>query len=175
MLCCSWCDTVEVSQDPAHSQARAIQIELLIRQFEDDEFTVISKEEVVAVMTAVKRDGGLGYVGAIGMQGLLEGRGIKLRRSLIREYVKAADQEGSIDRWLHAIERRRYHVPFPNFLWPIDGQVKHGRASFSNVPAPSSTTVGDDNWKKWINQGKILASSASAHCYQRSPLDNLTS
>ena len=56
--------------------------------------------------------------------GHLKGRGLVIQQIRVRESLRRIDPEGTILRWLHVTERRKYNVSSPNALWHIDGHHK---------------------------------------------------
>ena len=56
--------------------------------------------------------------------GHLRGRGLITQQSHVRESLPRIDPEGTVLRWLHVTERRKYNVSSPNALWHIDGHHK---------------------------------------------------
>ncbi len=62
--------------------------------------------------------------GNIQMKGHLLSRGLRVQQRRIRETLRAVDPEGSIMRRLVTINRRKYSVPAPRWLWHIDGNHK---------------------------------------------------
>lgn len=58
------------------------------------------------------------------MLGHLMARGIFVPQLRVRESMKRVDPLGTVTRWMHATERRKYSVSSPNALWHIDGHHK---------------------------------------------------
>ena len=56
--------------------------------------------------------------------GHLKGRGLVIQQIRVRESLRRIDPEGTILRWLHVTERRKYNFSSPNALWHIDGHHK---------------------------------------------------
>ena len=56
--------------------------------------------------------------------GWLRQKGMRVQETRIRELLREADPVGSINRWLHSIQRRTYSVCGPQALWHIDGNHK---------------------------------------------------
>ena len=63
-------------------------------------------------------------IGQRRLQGALRARGLKLKRSRVRQCLHEEDPLGTALRWNEAIYRRKYSVPAPNLLWHIDGNHK---------------------------------------------------
>ena len=51
-------------------------------------------------------------------------RGVQVQQHRIRESQRRVDPQGSVLRWLHAIQRRVYKVAAPRSLWHIDSNQK---------------------------------------------------
>jgi DNA-binding transcriptional MerR regulator len=62
------------------------------------------------------------------MLGHLKARGLIIQQLRVRESMKRIDPEGTVMRWLHVTERRKYSVSSPNALWHIDGHHKLTRS-----------------------------------------------
>ena len=63
-------------------------------------------------------------VGEKMMRGHLAAKGIHVQRSRMRLSLQRVDSEGIAVRRLFTVQRRRYSVPAPNYLWHIDGTHK---------------------------------------------------
>ena len=64
------------------------------------------------------------YSGEIYVRGSLEGKGIKVQRSRVRESLRRIDCVGRALRTRYAIYRRKYKVAGANHLWHIDSNHK---------------------------------------------------
>ena len=58
------------------------------------------------------------------MLGHLQSRGFRIQQIRLREAMRRVDPEGSVMRRLSTINRRKYRVPAPSSLWPMDGNHK---------------------------------------------------
>ena len=58
------------------------------------------------------------------VQGFLASHGIKVQRSRVRASIRRVDGLGQVLRNHATIDRREYSVPYPNYLWHIDGHHK---------------------------------------------------
>ena len=59
---------------------------------------------------------GQGYV-----EGYLKSIGFRIQRRRIRESMARVDPHNTALRWGIVVSRRKYHVPWPNSLWHLDG------------------------------------------------------
>jgi len=82
--------------------------------------TEMTNEEAEGLVLEVIEDGHVG-VGSGAIEAALQIRGIKLPRAQLRAACKKVDRRGVVARWMEAVKRRRYSVPFPNSLWHMDG------------------------------------------------------
>ncbi|KAI7789967.1 hypothetical protein IRJ41_014317 [Triplophysa rosa] len=64
------------------------------------------------------------------MRGLLRADGLFVQRRRVRETLTQIDPAAAARRWSSAIARRVYHVPHPNSLWHIDGNMRLIRWGF---------------------------------------------
>lgn len=80
--------------------------------------------------------------GQVMVQGHLRAQGINVQRSRIRSTIRQVDPLGTLARQRLRIHRRVYSVPYPNYLWHIDGNHKlirwrfvlhHGIDGFSRL------------------------------------------
>ena len=58
------------------------------------------------------------------MDGLLRQRGIRVRQFQLRESMHRINPNGITVRFTDFIPRRKYHVPGPQTLWHVDGNLK---------------------------------------------------
>lgn len=58
------------------------------------------------------------------MRGLLHARGLVVPRRKVREMMAPINPMATARRWSSAVSRRVYHVPYPNSLWHIDGNMR---------------------------------------------------
>ena len=56
--------------------------------------------------------------------GSLQGRGIRVQRWRVREWLQIVDPIGRAVRWTCSVQRRVYNVRAPNSLWHIDSNHK---------------------------------------------------
>ena len=59
--------------------------------------------------------------GQVLIMGYLHSLGIHVQRARVRNSIARIDPENSALRWGATVYRRRYHVPWPNSLWHLDG------------------------------------------------------
>ncbi|KAK9976937.1 hypothetical protein ABG768_018758 [Culter alburnus] len=64
------------------------------------------------------------------MRGLLRGEGLFVQRCRVREALTQIDPTATARRWSSSIAQRVYHVPHPNSLWHIDGNMRLIRWGF---------------------------------------------
>lgn len=62
--------------------------------------------------------------GEVYLTGHLRSRSIYVQRERLRQMMRHIDPEGVDRRKTTAVKRRTYSVPYPNFLWHIDGAHK---------------------------------------------------
>ena len=82
----------------------------------------ISDDNLKQVMVEVQRL--TPGIGQTRMQGALRSRGLRVQRQRVRNCLKDLDPVGTALRWRQLIQRRKYHVRFPNSLWHIDGTIR---------------------------------------------------
>lgn len=63
-------------------------------------------------------------IGQSRLIGALRSRGFKIQRWRVRHCLRKVDPVGTALRGHVAIYRRKYNVPYPNFLWHLDGNHK---------------------------------------------------
>lgn len=84
----------------------------------NDRYTTISDEDLhTHVETLHQR---YPRVGQRMMLSLLRAQGVYVQRNRVRTLLRAIDPMGTVVRWSNVIQRRRYHVPHPNYLWHLD-------------------------------------------------------
>ncbi|GAA5999301.1 hypothetical protein JCM5350_007118 [Sporobolomyces pararoseus] len=91
--------------------------------------TTMTDEEAEGAISQVLQDGHEN-MGEVGLRSVLSLAGINLPREQVRKIVRKLRPHACTERWLAAIQRRRYSVPFPNSLWHIDGHHKLVRYGF---------------------------------------------
>ena len=85
-------------------------------------YTQISSEDLQKIIGEVQSEHP--YWGNRMMNGYLKSIGIRVPIKCIREAQALVDPEGSFMRRLRFLNRRRYRVPGPQWLWHIDGNHK---------------------------------------------------
>jgi len=83
-----------------------------------DRLTDAEAEELVR---AVVSEGNTN-IGNVRMQSELLHRGWTIPREQLRRVMGRIDRVGQVKRWVNAVQRRTYFVPFVNSLWHIDGE-----------------------------------------------------
>lgn len=58
------------------------------------------------------------------MRALLHAQGVIVTRSRVREMLTRINPTAAARRWSRMVARRVYHVPYPNSLWHIDGNMR---------------------------------------------------
>ncbi|XP_078016898.1 uncharacterized protein LOC117250648 isoform X2 [Epinephelus lanceolatus] len=58
------------------------------------------------------------------MRGLLRADGLLLPRRRVREMLAHINPAAAARRWSSTVARRVYHIPYPNSLWHIDGNMR---------------------------------------------------
>ena len=85
-------------------------------------FSVISDEELTAIVTEIKHE--FPDNGQSMLRGMLESRGIYIPTARLRDCLSDVDPINTAMRWSLLISRRVYSVPFSNSLWHVDGNHK---------------------------------------------------
>ena len=88
----------------------------------DYQFAALSDAELdilVKTFRSVKPESGIRY-----LIGFLRWHGLRLQKSRIRSSIDRVDQLGCTLRERTAIQRRKYKVTCPNYLWHMDGHHK---------------------------------------------------
>lgn len=85
-------------------------------------FTHISDDELRHHVQSLKQD--MPEVGYNMMRGILRSQGIHVSTSRIQQCISEIDPICTALRWAAPTSRRRYTVPYPNFIWHIDGNHK---------------------------------------------------
>ena len=102
-------------------------------------FTSVSDQELHDLVVSVKRD--MPEIGYNMMRGILRSRGIHVPIPRIQQCISNVDPINTAMRWAAPTSRRRYGVPYPNYIWHIDGNHKLVRYVYTLVP-----TTFDHNW-----------------------------
>ena len=84
------------------------------------EFSLMSDDELDAIISDYMNRHG-NTTGQAYMTGYLRSLGLRVQRSRVRESISRLDPVNSALRWGVVVTRRKYHVPWPNSLWHIDG------------------------------------------------------
>ena len=87
-----------------------------------ERYTTISDNELDNKITQIYRD--QHKMGEIMLMGHLISKGIDVQRKRLREAIHRVDPEGVEERKAKGIKRRVYEVPYPNYIWHIDGNHK---------------------------------------------------
>nr|XP_033488755.1 uncharacterized protein LOC117260783 [Epinephelus lanceolatus] len=85
-------------------------------------FSNISDEELDVTISEIKAEHP--HVGEVMLNGHLRARNILVQRRRLRDSVRRVDRAGVESRRTTTIQRRVYTVPFPNYIWHIDGNHK---------------------------------------------------
>ncbi|CAL8406534.1 unnamed protein product [Arctogadus glacialis] len=64
------------------------------------------------------------------IRALLRTQGVFVTRSRVREMLTRVNPTAAARRWSRTVARRVYHVPYPNSLWHIDGNMRLIRWGF---------------------------------------------
>lgn len=64
------------------------------------------------------------------IRALLRAQGMLVTRSRVREMLIRVNPAAAARRWSRTVARRVYHVPYPNSLWHIDGNMRLIRWGF---------------------------------------------
>lgn len=62
--------------------------------------------------------------GEVMVAGYLASEGVRVPRKRLRDSIHRIDPAGVEERRRHAVRRRIYTVPYPNYVWHIDGNHK---------------------------------------------------
>ncbi|KAL7377442.1 hypothetical protein ABVT39_027911 [Epinephelus coioides] len=84
-------------------------------------FSNISDEELDVTISEIKAEHP--HVGEVMLNGHLRARNILVQRRHLRDSVRRVDRAG-VESRRTTIQRRVYTVPFPNYIWHIDGNHK---------------------------------------------------
>ena len=92
------------------------------------DYSELSDQELDDVVMSIKADHP--NDGEVLMQGHLLRNGIRVRRESLRQAIHRVDSAGVSSRTRSTIRRRAYSVPYPNFIWHLDGNHKMIRWHF---------------------------------------------
>ena len=87
-----------------------------------DRFSSIDNDDLDRVVRDIKNKHP--NCGEVMITGHLRARGIIAQRNRVRESIHRVDPQGVDDRRCRRIRRRVYSVPYPNFMWHLDGNHK---------------------------------------------------
>ena len=85
-------------------------------------FSDITDEDLRSIVSDIQQE--MPDIGQSMLRGVLIARGIHVSTVRLRECLSELDPINSVLRWASPIRRRVYYVPYPNFLWHIDGNHK---------------------------------------------------
>ena len=85
-------------------------------------FTSISDHELLHEIRAIKQD--MPDVGYNMLKGVLRARGIHVSIPRIQQSLHEVDPINTALRWAAPVSRRVYGVPYPNYIWHLDGNHK---------------------------------------------------
>lgn len=85
-------------------------------------FTMISDQDLIDLIKAIKRD--MPDIGYNMMKGVLQARGIYVSIPRIQQSLHVVDPINTALRWASPVSQRVYGVPYPNFIWHLDGNHK---------------------------------------------------
>ena len=88
---------------------------------QETRYSDISEADIHHAVSSIK--GNHPNAGEVMLQGHLRAQGINVQRSKIREAIHDLDPSVTT-RKSPAIRRRVYAVPYPNYLWHLDGNHK---------------------------------------------------
>lgn len=86
------------------------------------DYSDLSNQELDETIQSIKADHP--NDGEVLLRGHLLRKGVRVRRESLRQAIHRVDSTGVSSRSLSTIRRRVYSVPFPNFVWHIDGNHK---------------------------------------------------
>ena len=84
--------------------------------------TPLSNNQLDDIMRSIKQDHP--NDGEVLIKGHLLRMGIRISRKLMRQSIHRVDHVGVVNRRRSIIYRRVYSVPYPNYIWHIDGHHK---------------------------------------------------
>lgn len=93
------------------------------------EFNLMSDGELDAIITDYMNRHGTAS-GHAYIVGYLRSLGIRVQRSRVRESMSRLNPENALHRWGMLVQRRKYHVPWADSLWHLDGHHSLIRWSF---------------------------------------------
>ena len=87
-----------------------------------DRYSTMSDSELDNTIRLIYRD--QHKMGEVMLMGHLRSQGIHVQRKRLRDAIHRVDPEGVQERKAKGIKRRVYEVPYPNFIWHLDGNHK---------------------------------------------------
>ena len=87
-----------------------------------DRYSTMSDSELDNTIRLIYRD--QHKMGEVMLMGHLRSQGIHVQRKRLRDAIHWVDPEGVEERKAKGIKRRFYEVPYPNFIWHLDGNHK---------------------------------------------------
>ena len=93
-----------------------------LKECGDSNYTRLTNEQLDEIIRGIKQNHP--NDGEILIQGHLCSRDIQIPRQALRESIHRIDSSGVAERRRSAVKRRIYSVPYPNFVWHIDGHHK---------------------------------------------------
>ena len=93
-----------------------------------NDFTPLSGQELDAILISIKQ--AHPNDGEILMRGHLTRMGIRVSRQELHNSIHRTDHANSVARGHSLIRRRVYSVPYPNYIWHLDGHHKMIRWRF---------------------------------------------
>ena len=91
-------------------------------------FTTISDEQLCEKAMKIKHD--MPEIGYNMLRGVLRAQGIHVSISRVQQCLSQIDPVNTALRWATPTSRRQYTVPYPNFIWHLDGNhklIRYGR------------------------------------------------
>ena len=85
-------------------------------------FTQIFDQDLAEHVRCIKQD--MPEIGYNMMRGVLRSRGIYVSIPRLQQCISDVDPINTAMRWAAPISRRRYEVPYPNYIWHADGNHK---------------------------------------------------
>lgn len=87
-----------------------------------NDYTPLTNDQVDNVLASIKRNHP--NDGEVLLQGHLLRLGIRISRQALRNDIHRIDHDNTVARRRFVVRRRVYSVPYPNYIWHIDGHHK---------------------------------------------------
>ena len=87
-----------------------------------DDSSPLTDNQLDEIITSIKRDHP--NDGEVLLQGHLLRQGIRVSRQALRNAIHRVDHENTVARRRMVVRRRIYSVPYPNYIWHVDGHHK---------------------------------------------------